>query len=408
MKFSAGLLILLVFFGSCSSRTEQAQAGAASFTPVPLALIEAGENPLWFELAEDGPRQIAFPDEAGLSPFAPWPLARHIRAIYPWGALLIFGVNRDGLLIFAPPNAEEPAPDRGIALYRFADAAYWGQYTLAALFPFGESMAALLYRDDFFAGPELPLPSPRIFSIWPDEPESPELRPMNLPAFDSFPAEEGWNLDTLRFGHDGRWYYRAVRKDAAAPEIVHYRTDRLTNRGEAVSPGDFQNSALPEPANTAPAPLRAVLEAAFAQSPGDGLATVIFPDRRSPRYFSAGGFPGGKPSGGATVSDSESGGGTAEAGSREIAGFYREPTVERPGAALAIFPNGRGFFSVAPAGSAAAPRPLTLPALPPGFAYTSAALCGDTLIAAWEEQKDYSIGAAGFMIIRFTENGKQP
>jgi hypothetical protein len=360
---------------------------------VPLALLEAGENPLWFELTEGGPRQIGFPDEAELAPFAPWPLARHIRAIYPQGHLLILGVNRDGLLIFAPPEAGGLAPDRGIAVHRFASA-YWERYSLAALFPEGEYVEALLYRDDFFAGPELPLPSPRIFALRPGGPKGPELSPGGFSAFDGFPPEEGWDIEALRFGYDESWYYRAVRKNADTPEIAYYRTDRLDIRGEAVSPGVFQNSVLPEPADAAPAPLRAVLEAAFAQSPG-GLATVLFAGRAGPRYFSGNGSGNGEDSG------------TAGAGGLEIAGFYQEPDAGRAGAALAILPGGQGFFSAASGGEAAlAPRPLALPALPPGFAYTAAAPCGDALIAAWEEQRDYAIGAAGFMVIRCPPAGE--
>jgi hypothetical protein len=440
MRFATGLLILLSVFCSCSPRAERAQGNAVSdsFKAVPLALIEAGENPLWFELGGEGPRQIAFPDEAGLSPFAPWPLARHIRFIYPWEKLLVLGINRDGFLLFAPPEAGNLAFDGGLAVYRFADPAYWGQYSLAALFPFGEYLGALLYRDDFFAGPAAPIPSPRIFAIRPDSPEAPEPQPLGLSAFDGFSPEEGWDIEALRFGHDGRWYYRGARKNAEAPKIVYYRTETLTRQGEAVSSGAFQNSVLPEPASAAPTPLRSVLEAAFAQSPGGGLATVVFPGSRGPRYFSG--------SGGAAAPGGGSGGPAAgaEAGGSEIAGFYREPTTDRPGAALAIFPDGRGFFCAdgggsavpvgpaaeiaapagvaAPAGKAAAsagetapagpssagiatsagPRPLSLPVLPPGFVYTAIAPCGDALIAAWEEQEGYSIGAAGFMVIRVT------
>jgi hypothetical protein len=41
-----------------------------------------------------------------------------------------------------------------------------------------------------------------------------------------------------------------------------------------------------------------------------------------------------------------------------------------------------------------------LPVLPEGFVYTGLAWAGDTLFAAWEEQEDYNIGAAGFMAIK--------
>jgi hypothetical protein len=36
-----------------------------------------------------------------------------------------------------------------------------------------------------------------------------------------------------------------------------------------------------------------------------------------------------------------------------------------------------------------------------GFCYTGIGMCGDTIFASWEEQEEYSIGAAGFMVIRF-------
>ena len=42
----------------------------------------------------------------------------------------------------------------------------------------------------------------------------------------------------------------------------------------------------------------------------------------------------------------------------------------------------------------------SLPALPEGFVYTETAEIGENLFASWEEQKDYSIGAAGFMLKR--------
>jgi len=43
----------------------------------------------------------------------------------------------------------------------------------------------------------------------------------------------------------------------------------------------------------------------------------------------------------------------------------------------------------------------SLPDLPTGFFYTGIGFAGDSLFASWEEQQDYSIGAAGFMIIKY-------
>jgi hypothetical protein len=351
---------------------------------MPLAVLQAGENPLWFELAGDGPRQIRFPDEAELSPFTPWPLARHIRFILPRENDLVIGVNRDGFLRCA---LWAPAPEdrRGLALYRTGESSYWGQYTLAAIFPYQGEAAALLYRDDFFAEPVSPLPAPRVFVLSPD---SPELQTPAIPAFEEFPPAEGWDLDALHVSPGGYWYYRAVRKNTERPEIVYRRTLDLNLRGEAVSLSGFQNSALPEPFTTAPVLLRAALEASL--EPGSSAA-VVSPAFPGPRWFSGGGS------------------GIAEKAGPEIAGFYREPGPDCPGIALAVLPDGRGIFCVGggPAGEAAAdaavsPKRLSLPALPPGFVYTAAALCGNTLIAAWEEQEGYRIGAAGFMAIIFS------
>jgi hypothetical protein len=393
--FPAGVFFFCLsgLFLSCTPRNKERPPDREYPFPQPLAVLEAGENPLWFELAEDGPRQIGFPGEAGLTPFTPWPLARHIRFALPLGDDLILGINREGFLRFAPRNGPGPVSEGGggIALYRAADAARWGPYTLAALFPFAGRAAALLYRDEFFTASPAPLPAPRAFTL---DPDWPAPRPLEIPAFEDFSAAEGWDLDALHAGPGGYWYYRALRKSASQPEIGYYRTGDLDRKGEAVSVTAFQNAALPEPLAVAPPLLRSVLEAAFALGSGGGSAAVVSPGFPGPRRFSGG---------------PDKAGDGFEFPGPELAGFYREPAAGRPGTALAILPGGGGFFHAespagADAGTAAppGPRPLTLPPLPPGFAYTAAALAGDTLFAAWEEQEGYSIGAAGFMAVRIT------
>lgn len=42
----------------------------------------------------------------------------------------------------------------------------------------------------------------------------------------------------------------------------------------------------------------------------------------------------------------------------------------------------------------------SLPELPNGYFYTGIKYVGDSLFVSWEEQQDYSIGAAGFMVIK--------
>ena len=50
-------------------------------------------------------------------------------------------------------------------------------------------------------------------------------------------------------------------------------------------------------------------------------------------------------------------------------------------------------------------RRFSLPALPEGFVYTGIGMIANTVFASWEEQEGYSIGAAGFMVIRNEELG---
>jgi hypothetical protein len=150
---------------------------------------------------------------------------------------------------------------------------------------------------------------------------------------------------------------------------VYLRTGDLSQSGEEISVGAFRNSALPESPEKAPPLLAQTLAAAFAES-GSGttpIAVVVSPEFEGTRAFSAG------------------------TGDRLVllAGYYN---TER---ALLVFPDGRGFFGV----PGSAPRPLSLPALPEGYAYTGAVLSGDVIITSWEEQQDSGIGAAGFMVV---------
>jgi len=46
------------------------------------------------------------------------------------------------------------------------------------------------------------------------------------------------------------------------------------------------------------------------------------------------------------------------------------------------------------------PENYPLPPLPEGIIYTGAAIIGNNLFASWEEQEDYNIGAAGFMLMK--------
>jgi hypothetical protein len=233
-------------------------------------------------------------------------------------------------------------------------------------------------------------------------PDEPAPRPLELPAFAAWPSGEGWDADALRLGPDGFWYFRLVKKDLPPPAIVYRRSRNLDGEGEEVSPGAFRNSALPEPPAAAPPALRAALDAAGALS--GAAAAVVSPDFAWLRRFASGGINAGADSAAGVSGAADA----AESGGGRISGYYR-----RKGAgaiALTALPGGRGFFAAESADAAGVPeiRPFALPPLPERFAYTSIGLAGNILFAAWEEQEDFNIGAAGFMIIAFSRDRPFP
>jgi hypothetical protein len=46
-----------------------------------------------------------------------------------------------------------------------------------------------------------------------------------------------------------------------------------------------------------------------------------------------------------------------------------------------------------------APSSFRLPGLPKNFVYTGIALLGSRIVASWEEQDSWAVGAAGFVLV---------
>jgi len=371
--FSAVVLLSCLLF-SCT-RSEDAvgvQQGESGIRP--LAVLQAGKYPLWFQFTDDGPVLIDTIEDACFSAaFIPWPLARHIRFILARDNEVLTAVNRDGFLCLSPYKAEND----GIGLYRFTGGEYWQRYTTAAFFLSGEDRMplALLYRDDRFVDSDQPVPSARLWSFAsqaasPSSMAVPFIMAMPytkaLPALDAFPPEEGWNIDAFRRGTDANWYFRAVRKTETKPEMLMLRTSDLTMPGEKVSLGAFQNSALPEPVTAAPQGLREMIDLMFSET-GFSSVAVVSPEFQTVRFFAA---------------DSDS---------VAAAGFYSGAFF------LAVSANGEAFYLETGNKSI---RRFSLPGLPEGFAYTGIGMIDGDIFASWEEQEGYSIGAAGFMVIK--------
>ncbi|MFP3043825.1 hypothetical protein LQZ19_18590 [Treponema primitia] len=353
---------------------------SAEYGQYPLALLQSGENPLWFELGENGPTLIPSPEEAFLSPFIPWPLSLRIAGILAREDRIILGINREGFLVFVPWTGMENA---GIALYRIDNSTYWKNYSVESLFFFNDTPAAMIYRNDYFIDTNIPPPSPRVWGLKPGV----GIGELDIPAFADLPPEDGWDLEDLQEGPDERWYYRAIKKGGTVRGLGYFRTANLSLAGEPSSPGALQSAFQPRTLEQAPAPLRQILEASLGSGASPGIAGVVSPGFSSLRYY-------------ATPA--------AMKNIREnvliYPGYYQGGDNEA--IALLISPAGEGFIG-ATIGDNVMLREFALPPLPQGFVYTGAALITLTLpdetpsravLGTWEEQDGWNVGAAGFVL----------
>jgi hypothetical protein len=374
---AAALLLCLLFSCKRTKAVDEQVVGVAppvtapSVAPVPtvapLAVLQAGEFPLWFQFTVDGPVLIETIEDACFSAaLVPWPLAPHVRFMLAQGEDLLMAVNRDGFISLSPREGGR------LGLYRFSGGEFWRRYTVGAFLFFDNKPAALLYSDDRFLDSGAPPPSPRLWSF---DPYAANPKPFALPSLAAFAPQDGWDIDVLRRGGDGLWYFRAIKKAPAQlelrPEIRLLRSD-LVREGEQVSLSVFQNAALPEPLSAAPGPLQ-ILAAVFAES-GSGLASVVSPEFQTTRTF------------------------TIDREKPPISGFYSANRPENT-FLLATTPQGNVLYAQT---KTAVIRHFSMPPLPEGFCYTGIGMCGDTIFASWEEQEEYSIGAAGFMVIRLS------
>jgi len=286
--FVRGLLVFLLCFVLSCKRSEPVQVTSLVTWSgaYPAAILQTGNNPLWFQLTEDGPVNIgAIEDAADVYAFTPWPYAPHVRFVTETNDGVVMLINRDGFFKLVSGKGNE------LSMYRFSGGDLWKHYTAGGLINYKDNLTALIYLDERFLNPDAPFPAHRTWSF---NMNSNIPFPLDIPAFDNFPAGEGWNIDSVRLADDGFYYYRAARRSGASPVVRMFRTKDLSNAGDEIS-----------------------IETFYSSSP------------------------------------------------KEI-----------------VFSNS------------------SLPKLPEGFAYTGIGRVGNSIFASWEEQEDFSIGAAGFVVVK--------
>ena len=290
-------LILSLFIFSCTRNTETTpinpSLSVASNEARATAVLQTGENPLWFQLTEDGPIHIgSIEDAVNTTALVPWTHAYYISYMLEKDGDLVMISNRDGFLKIAH-NAENEhdAQDSNLLMYRFSGGELWRQYTSGGLVFYNGNPLALIYLNSRFLDSDLSQPLDKTWSFSMD---SNIPFPVQIPALRFFADNEGWEIDALNMGENGLFYYRAAKRSGDSPQIQFFRTTDLVYEGEEISIEVFYNS----------------------------------------------------------------------------------------------FPRKTEIIDT------------SLPLLPDGFVYTQRQYVGDSTIASWEEQHDYSIGAAGFMLIK--------
>ena len=348
--------------------TENMQKGNQNLSWSSLALLEAGENPIWFELRQDGPQQIESPGAASLSPYLPWPHALFAPDMAVWDGFIVMTINRDGFLALGPTNNSASA-----MLFHIPANGLWDIYTADTLFIWENKPAILLYQNDFFTEPGDPVLKPQVYTL---ARESSTPLAVSVPALEIYPLDGLWEADALHRGTGGLWYYRFKEKGVDHGRTAYYRAVDLSSIGERISVSDWRNSDHPEVPKNVPHYFSFFLSKIQAIFDLKEIPTVkvVSPVFEEPRFF----LPSQT---------------TAGAGINENPDFVYAYSSEF--VSIAILPDGRGFYSH---GADQDMLPFMLPRLPEGFAYTGIALLGEILAASWEEQQEAAIGAAGFMV----------
>ncbi len=339
----------------------------------PFDLLPADFEPRWYEFGPENPLSIKDAGASSLTPFEPWPLSRRIVGMEVHKGAMSMGVNRCGFILIAP------ARNQSSAVYRFFDIPHFDPYSISSVFSWKGSTRLLLSRDRFFSTADIPVPNPRVFALTIDGELVANEEPL---AFSGFPAADGWDVEVAERTKDGRFVLRAIRSKTGGG-IAYAETDSPDSSAVAITAAAFRLAQTPRRATEAdPVLRRLLLSASGTLNAGDVLLVgTIVADRDFPESYLVSPNLESEPQ--ALLSQPET----------DIRKAWA--AVEGDWACL-LFADGVCFIVDG------LEKPLIgarFPVLPEGFVYSAIGITRELAVAAWEEQDEYSVGAAGFVVL---------
>jgi hypothetical protein len=367
----------------------------------------------WFEVTPDGYRSIPDPTHSQVVPFTPWTTAPRLIGFVAAGSSMIAGVNQDGFLLFDEPSMKEAPYEKhadaititvedaktlgDLFVYRITDGSRFTSFSALTIVLLprselgldqGPAMPTMLIaRDPYFAN--ITTDSSSVVPSVPAEPlialdlYNCSLTGVRPPAFGS----QDTNIEALNRSPDGLWYIKTTRfgtsgqviQEEHSPSPKQYRSfSSFTHDSTSIDRGTYQTALNPQPFTNMPEIVQELM-----QSFTDSKRNFHFPmlqltqkDKAIQDLY---------------VADPGINNQTALlSGENEIIKFYGFSDEKR---AVVILPDGRGVIRRSKV------EAFALPPLAEGFVYTGIVMLPHWIIASWEEQESFAVGAAGFLII---------
>lgn len=382
--FGAPLCLIgaLLFLDSCTPGAQKkvsSPQGAPGQSEQRGFSLTPGPDPRWFEVGTNGPVAISSPDQASLVPFTPWPLARRIVGMVVQDDRIVASVNQEGFLTF---QGGTEAGDTGpLRLTWVSEGDVWSHYSVGTVFSYLGNPSVFLYRDHFFTDPTVPVLRYPVRSLVPG---APGLKTLDLAFLRGLGTAEGWEADSLVAGSDGRWFLRSGRTVKNAGERRFLVAPSLDSPGIETNQGAFRNAQLPCPLSQAPEALQLAIVSAY---------DIIGPNRRAVAMVIGKNYDSARSFFADPQSNASGSLGTSTENILQLWG------VADKNVGFLLFPDGVCVKAETHGKDRDSAERFTLPSLPQNFVYTGVAILGERIIASWEEQDSWAVGAAGFVVI---------